>query len=321
VYIEKEAKKKLSESGYEIFPYAIGGANKESGELYFTSPMMECFSDIKMVNQMTKTNLKAGMKAVDPPLDIPNDGFINALNLNPGAPNYRNPSTPGVNDEIRPIGKNINVPLGLDMVERVERKIQRALFVDLFLALTERSPKMTATEVLARQQERMLLLGPMIGRLTEMLSHIIKRTFAILQERGVILPLPALLQTDPNDKSRRPKNLLVEYVSPLARAQKMSEIGAINNVLALVGEIAKVQPQVIDKIDLDKTVDEIADIHGINPELIRDKASVKAIRDARATAAEAAKKVQMAQAGADVVKTGAEASNIAKEGKESWGRR
>ncbi len=316
VYIEKEAKKKLSESGYEIFPYAIGGANKESGELYYTSPMMECFSDIKMVNQMTKTNLKAGMKAVDPPMDIPNDGFINDLNLNPGAPNYRNPSTPGVNDEIRPIGKNINVPLGIDMVERVERKIQRALFVDLFLALTERSPKMTATEVLARQQERMLLLGPMIGRLTEMLSHIIKRTFAILQERGVILPPPAVLRPDPAEKNPRPQNLIIEYVSPLARAQKMSEIGAINNVLAIVGNIAAVQTQVLDKIDFDKTVDEIADIHGINPELIRGTTAVKAIRDARAKAEEAVRKIQMAKAGVDVVKTGAEAKAAAKEGEK-----
>ena len=146
-----------------------------------------------------------------------------------------------------------------------------------------------------------------------MLSHIIKRTFAILQERGVILPLPAILRPDPTEKNPRPQNLIIEYVSPLARAQKMSEIGAINNVMAIVGNLATAQPQVLDKIDLDKTVDEVADIHGINPELIRDKVSVKKIRDARATANEAARKMQMAQAGANVIKTGAEAKAVAKE--------
>ena len=307
VYIEKKSKKKLSEGGYKSFPYGIAGANKESGELYYTSPMMECFSDTKMVNQMTKTNLKAGMKSVDPPLDVPSEGFMNPLNLNPGAVNYRNPGTPGVNDEIRPIFTRSNVPLGIELIERVERKIQRALFVDLFLALTERDPKMTATEVLSREQEKMLLLGPMIGRLTEMFSHIIKRTFGILMDLRVISPPPPVVTER--------DNLVIEYVSPLARAQKMSEIKAINNTISMVGQLAQVNPQVLDKINFDKTVDEIADVNGINPELIRDEAEVKEIRDARAIAEEAARKMQALEQGANIAAKGAKAVKDIKEAK------
>lgn len=316
VYIEVEAKKKLSESGFQDFPYAIAGANKESGELYYTSPMMECFSDTKMVNQMTKTNLKAGMKAVDSPLDVPHDGFINPINLNPGAVNYRNPGTPGDNNEIRPIGTKTNVPLGIELIDRVEKKIQRALFVDLFLALQQRDPKKTATEVLAMAQERMLLLGPMLGRLTEMFSHVIKRTFVILLERGVIDPLPAALQPDPNDKSARPKNLIVEYVSPLAKAQRSSDLKSIQSTIALIQPVGEAIPQIVDKIDGDKYVDEIADLTGINPEIIRDASEVKEIRDARATAEEAVRKMEMLKAGADVAKTGSEAAKNVKEGEK-----
>jgi len=284
VYIEKDVKKKLSESGYRSFPYMITGANKESGETYFTSPMMECFSDIKMVNRMTETNLRAAMKVVDPPLDVPNDGFLNNINLNPGAVNYRNPGVPGVDDKVRTIQTGGNVPLGLELIERVELKIQRALFVDLFLALAQRDPKMTATEVLSREQERMLLLGPMLGRLTDMFSQIIKRTFQILQEKMIIQPLPISLEGR--------KNLVIEYVSPLARAQKNSEIKSINNTILMVGQLAQGNPQVLDKIDFDKAVDEIADIEGINPEIIRDKSEVEEIRKARATAESAAKRMQ-----------------------------
>lgn len=316
VYVEKDAKKKLSESGFGDFPYAVAGANKESGELYFTSPMMECFSDTKMVNQMTKTNLRAGMKAVDAPLDVPHDGFINQLNLNPSAVNYRNPGTPGDNNEVRPIGVKTNVPLGFELIDRVERKIQRALFVDLFLALQQRDPKKTATEVLAMAQERMLLLGPMLGRLTGLYSHIIKRTFAILQERGIILPLPVELLPDPKDKNARPKNLIVEYVSPLAKAQKGSDLRSMQTMIALVGPVAEALPQVLDKIDGDKWVDEVADLTGVNPELIRDKTGTKAIRDARATAAEAVKKMEMLKAGVEIAKTGSEAVKNTKEKKK-----
>lgn len=305
VYIEKDTKKRLSESGYKSFPYMIAGANKESGETYFTSPMMECFSDTKMVNQMVKTNLKAAMKLVDPPLDVPSDGFNSPLNLNPMAINYRNPGTPGVDDKIRPIQTGGNVPLGLELIDRVELKIQRALFVDLFLALAQRDPKMTATEVLSREQERMLLLGPMLGRLTDMFSQIIKRTFLILQERGAIKPLPVSLQGQ--------ENLVIEYVSPLAKAQKNSEIKSINNTMAMVGQIAGVNPQVLDKIDFDKTVDEIADLNGINPELIRDQIEVGEIRKARATAEEAAKKMQAMDMMAGAAQKGGAAMKSMKE--------
>jgi len=312
VYIEKESKKKLSESGFRSFPYMIAGANKESGETYFTSPMMECYSDTKMVNRMVETNLRAAMKLVDPPLDVPNDGFLNPFNLNPGAVNYRNPGTPGVDDKVRPIQTGGNVPLGLELIERVELKIQRALFVDLFLALAQRDPKMTATEVLSRQQERMLLLGPMLGRLTEMFSQIIKRTFQILTDKQVIKPLPISLQNQ--------GSLIVEYVSPLARAQKNSEIGSINNTILLVGQLATGNPQVLDKIDFDKTVDEIALLEGINPSLIRDASEVEEIRKARATAQEAQAKMQAmdaiagaAQKGGAAAKSMAEAQNVGAE--------
>ena len=309
VYIDKKSKKKLSESGFRSFPYMIAGANKESGETYFTSPMMECFSDTKMLNQMTKTVLRAGMKQTDPPLDVPNDGFLNPINLNPQAINYRNPGTPGENNEIRPIATGSNAGIGLEFVERVEIKIQRALFVDLFLALAQRDPKMTATEVLAREQERMLLLGPMLGRLTEMFSNIIKRTFEILLEKGVIDPIPAELANQ--------GNLVIEYVSPLAKAQKASDIKAIQNTVALVGSVATALPQALDKIDIDKFVDEVADLTGINPEIIRDATEVKAIRDARATAEEAARKIQAADAMAGAMQKGAGAAKSMAEAKNT----
>jgi hypothetical protein len=316
VYIEKNSKKKLSESGFKSFPYMIAGANKESGEIYFTSPLMECFSDTKMVNRMAYTTLLAGMMGTLPPLDVPSDGFLNALNLNPGAINYRNPATPGDNNEVRPIVTGANSGIGFEFITRVEQKIQRALFVDLFLALAQRDPRMTATEVIAREQERMLLLGPMLGRLTEMFSQIIKRTFSILQEKGIILPIPQALLPQPG---QNPQSLIVEYVSPLARAQKSSEMKSIQNTIIMVGQLAQANPQVLDKIDLDKTVDEIADIEGINPELIRDASEVAEIRQARATAEEAVKKMQMAASGAQIAKDAGAASKSMAEAKGAEG--
>ena len=302
VYIEKEAKKKLSESGFRSFPYMVARANKESGEIYGTSPAMQCFSDVKMVNRMGETNIRAAMKTVDPPLDTPHDGFMRPLNLNPGAVNYRNAGVPGIDNTVRPIQTGSNVPLGIELIERVEKKIHRAFFVDLFLSLAQRDPKMTATEVLSRKQESMLLLGPMLGRLmNELLDPTVVRTFDVLAERGVIPPPPITLQ-------ERQTKLVIDYVSPLARAQKMSEKQSIDSVMGMVGALGPVAPQVMDKIDIDAVIDEVADLEGINPELIRDKNEVKEIREARASAQQAAQKLEAANQGADIIQKSASAA-------------
>ena len=304
VYIEVEAQKKLSEGGFKTFPYMIAGANKESGELYFTSPMMECFSDTKMVNQMTKTNLRAAMKSADPALDVPHDGYSSPLNLNPQAINYRNPGVPGVDDKIRVIPSAANIPITLELIDRVEKKIHRALFVDLFLALGRDDPQKTATEIMAREQERMLLLGPMVGRLNTMHGHGIKRTFAILLAKGIIKPIP--------DELADERNLVIDYVSPLARAQRGSELKSLQNAVTLIGLVAEGMPSITDKFDSDKYADEVGDLTGINPKLIRSEAEVKEIRKARATAEEAARKIQAADAVAGVAEKGTAAmKNVA----------
>lgn len=310
VYIEIEVEKKLSEGGYKTFPYMVARANKESGELYGTSPVLSCLADIRMANSMAKTNIKAAMKIVDPPLVAPNEGWAGPLNLNPGAVNYRlNTPAPGVDDRAYPFQSGGNIPIGLDLLERVDQKIRRALFVDLFLALQERDPRMTATEVLSREQERMLILGPMLGRLmNELLDPIVVRTFLILRSMGVISPMP--------EGMAQSGRLVIEYVSPLARAQKASEMKAINATLAIIGQFAPANPAVLDKIDMDKTVDEVADLEGINPELIRSEDEVNEIRGQRAEAQQKAAQIEMIEKGASAADKGASAVKSLREAQE-----
>ena len=63
----------------------------------------------------------------------------------------------------------------------------------------------------------------------------------------------------------------------------------------------------------DKTIDEIAEIERVNPAIIRDDKSVGEIRARRQEAQAMLQKIQMAQGGADVLKTGAEAKKAAAE--------
>ena len=141
----------------------------------------------------------------------------------------------------------------------------------------------------------MVMLGPVIGRLqSEMLDPIIGRLFGILSRNGVLLPPPPALEG---------RDLVIEYVSPLALAQRREAITSVSSLMQLTGGVAQFIPEVIDKIDGDKLIDEAAEIFGVSPEIIRDPKAVNEIREGRAKQEEQAQKVALAQQAVESGKT------------------
>jgi len=298
VYLEKSKQHICEEGGYIQFPYFITRFSKLAGDVWGYSPAMISMPDIKMLNAVTKTMIRSAQKIVDPPMQVPNNAYLLPLNTNPGGINFRIQRT--ADAEIKPIATGGNIPVGMDMVKDLRAAIQKAFFVDVFLMLNQQEGGVkTATEVNALVAEKMLIVGPVLGRLmSEFLNPLINRTFALLAERKALPQVPEqLLDVE----------YVVDYISPLAKAQKYQEINSIQQLMALVGNMAQVFPSVLDKIDSDKTIDDAADIYGVNPELVRDGDEVSQMREERAEEEQAQKEMMMAQQVAETAKTGTEA--------------
>ena len=286
----------VSEGGFHEFPYMVVRFSKISGDLYGYSPASVMLPDIKMLNAISKTIIKGAQKIVDPPLVLPHDSFILPLKTIPGGINYRTSGTS--EDKIEPLLTHANIPVGREMQNDLRNSIMQGYFADLFQILGERK-NMTATEVAERISEKLILLGPVLGRLqTEMLDPIVGRSFGILLRRGIIDPPPEVLQG---------REMVIEYISPLALAQRRESVSAISNLLQLVGGMAQFSPEVIDKIDSDQVVDEAANVFGVRPEIIRDDEAVAAIRKGRAQQAQIAEMAQAAGAVTEIDKTASEA--------------
>jgi len=116
-YIAVHGRRIVSEGGYRTFPYAVGRYTTGPKEVYGRSPAMTVLPEIKMVNEMSKTVLRAGEKALDPPLLLQEDGALSGFELRPGALNFG-----GVNDQgnavVRPLDLGSLVDIGADMIER-----------------------------------------------------------------------------------------------------------------------------------------------------------------------------------------------------------
>ena len=84
-YYEVKTKQLIEEGGFDTMPFIVNRYNSGPRETYGRSPAMTILPDIKMLNEMSKTVIRAAQKVVDPPLLIADEGVIFPINTNPGA--------------------------------------------------------------------------------------------------------------------------------------------------------------------------------------------------------------------------------------------
>lgn len=298
VYICMDSKMPISVKGFQEFPYIVPRFLKATGETMGRSPAMVALPDVKMLNLMSKTIIQAAQKQIDPPLLVPDDGFILPIRTNPGGLNF---FRAGSRDTITPLNVGANIPIGLQMEEQRRAAIRSAFYVDQLLSAG--AANMTATEVIQRQEERLRVLSPALGRLmNEMLRPLIERTFALMLRNDMFALPPEMLQG---------RDVDIEYVSPLARAQKSSSLNNTMRALEILMPLSQALP-VGDHINPDGLVNHVTDALGVPKTVLNSDREIQQARQAQAeqqammqqrqqeqedvyTAAQAAQAVRMVQ--------------------------
>ena len=302
-YVELDGRTVLSEGGFRSMPYAIGRYVTSPKEIYGRSPAMTVLPDIKMLNEMSKTVIRAAHKIVDPPLLLQEDGALQAFDMRPSALNFG-----GVNEQgqqlVHPLVTNARVDIGLEMMDQRRQVINDAFLVTLFQILVD-APSMTATEAMLRAQEKGALLAPTMGRQqSEFLGPMIERELDILARAGALPPMPQALMDAGGIVD-------VEYVSPLNRAQRSEDGVAILRTLESVTPLAQIDAGVLDVFDPEAIARELADINGVPAKVLRTPDQVKALKDAQAQAAQAQQLLAAAPVVSSSVKDMAQAQALA----------
>ena len=276
VYLDPGSRTVLSESGFEEFPYVAPRFLKASFEIgYGRSPAMTALPDIKMLNKMSEVTIRAAQKQVDPPLMVPDDGFMLPIRTVPGGLNfYRS----GTRDRLEPLNIGANNPLGLNMEEQRRRAIEAAFYVDQLIM--SQGPQMTATEVVQRTEEKMRLLGPVLGRLqAELLQPLITRAYNLLVRQTAFNAAPDFM---------RDADIEIEYVSPLAKAQRSGDIQSALRMIELFMPLSQIDPSAMDYIDIDGMARYLLKTLSIPASTIRGNFEVDQLRQERQAAQEAA---------------------------------
>jgi hypothetical protein len=268
-YIFLGDKSVIERGAYRVFPCAVGRYRVAPRESYGRGPATTCLPDIRTANEMVKTALRAGQKAVDPPILIAEESVLNNFNQRPGANNYGMVTADGKPLAI-PFESKGNWELAKEQLEGTRQVIRDTFLNTLFQILVD-NPNMTATEALLRAQEKGELIAPAMGRQqSEFLGPLIHREIDILTEAGQLPPPPMELV-------RSKRGMRIEYTSPMARALRAEEGTAIMNSVSDLAQMANLDKSVLYVMDLHDAFREMAAIRGAPLKLLRTEDQVQAL--------------------------------------------
>lgn len=296
-YLEEggTGEKFLRISGHKKFRVLAPRWMVSGGDIYGSGPGAETLGDIKQLQHEQLRKAECIDLQTKPPTQSPTSMKNREIDRLPGGNSYVDMSGPtGGIKTLFEVNLDLQHLL-LDMQD-VRQRINQNFYTDLFLMMAQDDRSgITATEVTERNNEKLLMIGPVLERLhNELLSPLVTLTFDECSDVGILPEPPEELHG---------VQLNIEYISMLAQAQRAITTNSTDRFVLGMLQVAQGKPTVLDKFDEDEWANDYADSLGINPKLIKDDKLVAGIRDARAKAqAAAAQQAQMAQA-ADTAKT------------------
>lgn len=293
--------KMLEESGFDHNPIIAPRWEPVGNDPYSPSPGKDTLPDVLMLQTEQTRKGEAIDKKVRPPMKGPSSMKNNPRSIMPGSMTYvDDPTGPGytpafaVNFDIRELKEDI---------QEVRERIKEGYYANLFLMLQnmEGVQPRNVMELTQRKEEQLLQLGPVLERVyREQLRPSLAIAFASMNEARILPPMPKELQGGMN----------MEFTGTLAQAQKAVATGSIERLYGFAGNLAAVKPDIMDKLDVDQTIDEYADMVGAPGSIVVADDKVKEIRDGRAKQQQAMMAAETAPGLAGAAKDGAQAAQV-----------
>lgn len=267
-HIEVATQHLLRESGYHEFPCAIPRWMLIAGTPYPTGPMAQALGSIRTINDIKALELANLDMAVAGMWIAEDDGVLNPRTITVGP---RKIIVANSVESMKPLISGSKFDVAFSAEDRLQASIRKTLLADQLQP--QDGPAMTATEVHARVNLIRQLLGPIYGRLqAEYLQPLIQRCFGIAYRAGVLGQAPESLQD---------RAYSVKYLGPLARAQRLEDVTAMDRFETTLMQEAEADPTVLDLYDFELAARERSKYLGVPQSLLRTDDKVDALREAR----------------------------------------
>ena len=295
---DNDEKRFLKVGYYQEFPVIAPRWDTEGDDVWgLNSPGMLALGTIKELQVARKQRAKAHEKLVAPPTVRSEGTMRKGIDSTPGADNViPNRGGGNVGDAARPLYQiNYDMAASSAMMNDLISEIREIYYYNLFLMVSsERRSGTKAREIEELAGEKMIVLASVYEQFSqEFLDPAMKRIYNILQRRGKFPPEP---------ESMRDGRISIEYVSVMAQAMKLVGIGNLDRALAVLGQVASVDPRAMDIMDSKAFVARYWDRLGVETSVRNSPEAQEQMSQARQAQADQAQMQQQATIQADTAK-------------------
>lgn len=296
-----QTERPLSRRGFNDTPFFTLLWSRVSNDPYGRSPCMDALGDNKQLQRQTLRKDEFLEKLVNPPMGADPELKNEPSSMLPGMKTYVN--TAGGKKGFFPLFEVQAAAIKPmeDGLEKVSQRIDKALFVDVFMAITNMQgvePR-NELELTKRDLERLQRLGPVIELVENSMAEAIKRIMHVIERRKMLKPMPKQLQAG---------NMKIGFESINRLAQRAAESMAMKDTFQTLGELssaakAAAVPDPIRNFNLDKAAKKYAMANGYPSDAIYTDQEVAQHDQARQAAIKAAQQPQALMAGVNAAKT------------------
>lgn len=244
VYYEKASQSTsevLSVKGYYELPGIFPRWEITGNDDYGTGPGLDALGDVIQLQHESKRKAQSLDYMVRPPMVLDVELQRRGTALIPGGQTFVKSSS---NVGAKP-AYQVNPPiqeLTQDLMQ-IQSRIRETFHNDLFKMISQLETVRTATEIDARKEEKLIMLGPVLDRFkTEALDPGVNRIFNIAQRAG-LLPSP------PPEYANA--KIEINYISILATAQSAVGVIPTERFVQFIGSVAGVYPNALHVPDWD----------------------------------------------------------------------
>lgn len=314
VYLDPKEKHLLSVGGYQEFPYLASRFLKYGNAIYGTGCLAGVHDTIHDVINLTEALKVAAQRTALPSL-LADAGMVGEMDLRAGGITVMRPEDWDHPPQVFAPSGQYNI--GRDLLEMLNQEIDDATFVSVLQSISDVDRQMTATEVNARESERMMTFSQTFAQFASDFEPFMERVFSCCFRLGYLPPDPPFeaMQTTlaGGIKVRTPN---VSYVGLLAKALKRAEYSGLINTIQIGMQFAQAtgDTEPLDFVKLGEAMRYIAAEEMAPEKCLRSPEEVAKMREERqamqAAQAAAQMQTQQAQANADNAQAAATMENI-----------
>jgi len=298
-YVCMTDKVTLKEGGFDEFPFMVTRYRRWGNHLWGSSPAYSALPNVTSANYIRQILKTLGEVAAIPRI-LQLAGEKRQVDLRAGGVNFvsREAAQLGFPKEWGTQGR---YDVGMSLLEEDHESIEQFFHVPLFRMFASIEKEMTATEVAAREREKLLMFAPSFTQFVSDMTPLMVRVFAMLARAGKFPdPPPSLIESQEDGEATIP-NPQVVYQSRIALAIKALHGEAFDRVMARMIALAEIAPDIFDNWDFDNVSRDLSRNEGMPESWVRAKKAIEEIRAARAEAQQAAAEAQQMEAGANAI--------------------